>query len=245
MSDAVRRMFARIVRRYDIANDLLSFGSHRLWKRRLVAQSTPGPGGRVLDLATGTGDIAALYSATVGADGTVIGIDFCEEMVDFAARKHVKEPGNLRFELGDAMELPFVDHSFDTASISFGVRNVDDPVVALSEMRRVVRPGGTVVILETGQPDGIWGTLYRAYAATILPLVGGLLSGSFGAYSYLHKSSRSFPCGERFVALMNRAGLNSVDVQPLVGGIAFIYSAVVGGTVTSEARQRDVGKVER
>lgn len=227
MSDEVRRMFARITRRYDLGNDVLSFGAHRIWKRDLVLQSTPGSGGAVIDLATGTGDIAARFADSVGTEGTVVGIDFCDDMIDYARVRPGNQKKQLRFEVGDAMSLPFDDDTFDTASISFGIRNVDDPVRALREMRRVVRPGGKVVVLETGQPTGLWGLLYRIYSSTLLPLVGGIVSGSFSAYSYLHRTSMAFACGERFVEMMMHAGLDDAHAQPLFGGIAYLYSSVV------------------
>jgi len=220
-------MFARIVRSYDIGNDVLSFGTHRLWKKRLVLSSTPGAGGTVLDLATGTGDIAFLYADTVGVHGHVVGIDFCSDMIDYARGRSRIARSNLTFEVGDAMQLAFPDDSFDTTSISFGIRNVDDPVTVLREMTRVTRPGGTVAILETGQPGGLWGLLYRAYARTLLPLVGGLLSGSFSAYSYLNRTATRFPYGDRFADLMRSVGLDHIQTHPFLGGIAFMYTATV------------------
>lgn len=181
----------------------------------------------MVDLATGTGDIAALFAKSVGPDGSVVGIDFCEDMIDYARLRSGNQSPQLRFDVGDAMRLPFADDSFDTASISFGIRNVDDPVVALGEMRRVVRPGGTVIILETGQPNGLWGLIYRLYSSTILPIVGGIVSGSLSAYAYLHRTSKAFAYGDRFVVMMKQAGLEDPQAQPLFGGIAFLYSSVV------------------
>lgn len=238
-------MFAGIARRYDLGNDVLSFGAHRLWKRRLVAMTTPGEGGAVLDLATGTGDIAILYAETVGIRGSVVGIDFCADMIEQAHRRAANSHPMLTFQVADATQLPFDSNTFDVTSISFGIRNVDDPSVALREMARVTRPGGSVAILETGQPHGVWGLLYRLYSTTILPVVGGILSGSFRAYSYLNRTAAAFPYGESFAHLMRRAGLVSITSEPLFGGIAYLYRAAVPIPSSDHASHGDVpGKVK-
>ncbi len=223
MSESVRQMFSEIAGRYDVGNDILSFGIHRLWKQRLVLQAQAPFGGRVLDLATGTGDIALLFANDVGPSGEVIGVDFCADMIDLARRRPKNNRANLSFTVGDAMDLPYEDDSFDVCSISFGIRNVDDPVRALAEMRRVVRPGGRVVVLEFGQPSGLFGSIYRLYSNTLLPLAGGVVSGNFKAYDYLNRTAASFPCGEAFVQFMRRAGFRDVSVEPLFGGVAWLY----------------------
>ncbi len=216
-------MFSEIAPAYDRGNDVLSFGVHRLWKRRLVEEAAPPYGGRVLDLATGTGDIAVRFADEVGSIGHVIGSDFNPDMIELARRRPRNDRANLQFEVGDAMDLRFEDDSFDVCTISFGIRNVDDPVVALAEMYRVVRPGGRVAVLEFGQPDGAFGALYRAYSSTVLTWVGGLISGKPDAYRYLDRTAASFPAGGAFVDLMRRAGFASVRSLPLLGGIAWIY----------------------
>jgi demethylmenaquinone methyltransferase / 2-methoxy-6-polyprenyl-1,4-benzoquinol methylase len=227
MSDQVRLMFSDIAPGYDLGNDVLSLGTHRLWKRRMVRASRVPAGGRVLDLATGTGDIALLFADAVGAQGSVIGVDFCGDMIEQARRRPKNRRGNLSFEVGDAMNLRFVDAMFDATSISFGIRNVDDPVMALGEMRRVTRPGGRVVILEFGQPGGLFGALYRFYTSRIGPIVGGLITGHKDAYTYLDRTAARFPCDRAFVELMNRAGMHRVEWRPLFGGIAWLYVAEV------------------
>jgi demethylmenaquinone methyltransferase / 2-methoxy-6-polyprenyl-1,4-benzoquinol methylase len=223
MSDQVRVMFSDISESYDIGNDVLSFGTHRLWKRAMVRRARAPRGGRVLDLATGTGDIALLFSDAVGPEGKVTGVDFCAPMIEIAKRRPKNQRANMSFEVGDAMSLRFADNSFDICSISFGIRNVDDPVKALSEMRRVVKPGGRVVVLEFGQPRGIFGSFYRFYSNTILPMIGGLVSGNREAYSYLNRTAANFPCRDEFVALMHRAGFTKASWKGLFGGIAFLY----------------------
>lgn len=216
-------MFSEISERYDVGNDVLSFGTHRLWKRAMVRLAGAPRSGRVLDIATGTGDIALLFSDAVGADGEVVGVDFCADMIEIARARPKNQRKNLRFEVGDAMHLRFADNSFDTCSISFGIRNVDDPVAALAEMRRVVKPGGRVMVLEFGQPRGAFGALYRFYSERLLPVVGGIVSRNRRAYDYLNRTAASFPCREKFIELMQRAGFKRATWRPLFGGIAFIY----------------------
>jgi demethylmenaquinone methyltransferase/2-methoxy-6-polyprenyl-1,4-benzoquinol methylase len=223
MSDQVRLMFSDISESYDIGNDVLSFGTHRLWKRAMVRRAGAPRGGRVLDLATGTGDIALLFSDAVGAEGKVTGVDFCAEMIDLARKRPKNHRANMSFEVGDAMNLRFADDSYDVCSISFGIRNVDDPVKALAEMRRVVKPGGRVVVLEFGQPRGLFGSLYRFYSNTILPIIGGVVSGNRQAYSYLNRTAANFPCRDQFIDLMKRAGFRTATWRGLFGGIAFLY----------------------
>jgi demethylmenaquinone methyltransferase/2-methoxy-6-polyprenyl-1,4-benzoquinol methylase len=220
-------MFSDIAPGYDLGNDVLSFGTHRLWKRRMVREARVPKGGRVLDLATGTGDIALLFSDEVGPRGSVTGVDFCADMIEQARRRPKNQRDNLSFEVGDAMSLRFADDTFDATSISFGIRNVDDPVRALAEMRRVTRPGGRVVVLEFGQPGGLFGSLYRFYTGRIGPFVGGVITGHRDAYSYLDRTAANFPCDRAFVALMMRAGLENVEWWPLFGGIAWLYVAEV------------------
>ncbi len=216
-------MFSDISERYDVGNDVLSFGAHRLWKSYMVRQARAPRGGRVLDLATGTGDIALLFSDAVGAEGEVVGVDFSPGMIEQANKRPKNRRPNLRFEVGDAMNLRFGTDSFDICSISFGIRNVDDPVQALAEMRRVVKPGGRVVVLEFGQPRGLFGQLYRFYSETILPVIGGVVSGNREAYSYLNRTAAAFPCREDFTDLMRRAGFRKASWKGLFGGIAFLY----------------------
>lgn len=216
-------MFSDISEKYDLGNDVLSFGAHRLWKRTMVRQARAPRGGRVLDLATGTGDIALLFTDQVGPEGEVLGVDFCPDMIEQARARQKNQLPNLSFEVGDAMNLRFADNSFDITSISFGIRNVDDPVKALSEMRRVVKPGGRVVVLEFGQPGGLFGVLYRFYSNHVLPIIGGIVSGNREAYSYLNRTSAAFPCRDQFVELMHRAGFRRASWRGLFGGIAFLY----------------------
>lgn len=220
-------MFSDISESYDLGNDVLSFGMHRFWKKRFVRMAGPRPGDRVLDVATGTGDIAALFAKKVGPEGEVVGVDFSAAMISQARNRGRNAFRNIRFEVGDAMDLRFASNSFDIASISFGIRNVDDPAAGIAEMRRVVKPGGRVAVLEFGQPTGLMGVLYRFYSGTLLPLIGGIISGNQEAYRYLDKTAAKFPSGKRFTELMKDVGFADITTVPLMSGIAWIYIGVV------------------
>lgn len=228
MSEKVREMFADIAPSYDRVNGILSFGIHHLWRNEAVRESAAGTGDRVLDCATGTGDLALAFKKAVGRDGEVIGTDFCAEMMETAPEKALDAELVVRFEVADAMNLQYGENEFDLASIAFGIRNVDDPVIALREMARVVRPGGRVVVLEFGQPEGILGPPYRFYSRKVMPAVGGWLTGNREAYTYLPETSAAFPAGEDFLDLMDRAGVFSTRrAVSQTGGIAWIYVGTV------------------
>jgi demethylmenaquinone methyltransferase/2-methoxy-6-polyprenyl-1,4-benzoquinol methylase len=225
VSEQVREMFSSIAPRYDVTNGVLSLGIDRLWRRIAVRESGAAPGASVLDCATGTGDLALALRRAVGPSGSVVGMDFCAEMLE-PAREKARRAGlsDIRFEVADALALPYPPSTFDVATIAFGIRNVDDPVRCLREMARVVRPGGRVVVLEFGQPRGAWGALYRFYSRALMPRVGGLLTGNRSAYAYLPRTAAAFPGGERFLALMDEAGTFSARrARSLSGGIAFVY----------------------
>ena len=224
MSEQVREMFASIARRYDAANEVLSLGVHRAWRRAAVELSGAHPGDRVLDCATGTGDLALAFKRAVGRQGQVVGTDFCAEMLASAPEKARRAGVDVRFEVADALALPYPDASFDVASIGFGIRNVDDPVRCLREMARVVRPGGRVVVLEFGQPRGPFGALFRVYSRQVMPALGGLLTGNRAAYEYLPRTAAAFPAGDRFLALMDEAGCFAQrSATPLLAGTAYVY----------------------
>jgi demethylmenaquinone methyltransferase / 2-methoxy-6-polyprenyl-1,4-benzoquinol methylase len=228
VSEQVREMFASIARRYDAANEVLSLGVHRSWRRAAVQLSKARLGQRVLDCATGTGDLALAFKRAVGPDGEVVGTDFCAEMLASAAPKARRAGLDVRFQVADALALPFADDSFDIASIAFGIRNVDDPVLCLREMARVVRPGGRVVVLEFGQPHGPFGALFRVYSRRVMPAVGALLTGNRDAYEYLPRTAAAFPAGERFLALMDEASpFAKRSATPLLAGTAYVYVGTV------------------
>jgi demethylmenaquinone methyltransferase/2-methoxy-6-polyprenyl-1,4-benzoquinol methylase len=228
MSERVHSMFSTIAPTYDRANTALSFGVHHAWRRRAVAESGARAGDNVLDCATGTGDLAIAFKRVVGPSGSVLGTDFNADMLSFAPAKAHAKGLEIGFEVADAMALPYRDASFDIASIAFGIRNVDDPATALSELARVVRPGGRVVVLEFGQPRGVFGSVYDWYSRHIIPRIGGMITGDRTAYEYLPETAAAFPCREDFLALMRSTGrFSHVRYVTLTGGIAFIYVGVV------------------
>jgi demethylmenaquinone methyltransferase/2-methoxy-6-polyprenyl-1,4-benzoquinol methylase len=228
MSTEVRQMFSSIATRYDVTNEILSFGIHRLWRRAAVRLSGAREGHAVLDCATGTGDLALAFKRQVGASGRVLGTDFCKEMLDSAPAKAVREGLQVEFQVADALALPFANATFDVASIAFGIRNVDDPVKCLQEMARVVRPGGRVVVLEFGQPSGFFGALFRLYSKVVMPTIGGLLTGNRSAYEYLPRTSAAFPSGEKFLSLMDQAGAYKERVaHPMTFGTSYVYVGTV------------------
>jgi demethylmenaquinone methyltransferase/2-methoxy-6-polyprenyl-1,4-benzoquinol methylase len=222
-------MFSAIAPRYDVANEVLSLGVHRRWRARAVGLSGALPGHAVLDCATGTGDLAFALKRAVGPTGRVLGTDFCEAMLAEAPKKAQRLALDVKFEVADAMALPYGDGLFDVSTIAFGIRNVDDPVRCLREMARVVKPGGKVVVLEFGQPGGLFGVLFRFYSRVVMPAVGALVTGQRAAYEYLPRTAAAFPAGDRFLGLMDEAGVFSARAaHPLTFGVAYAYVGTVG-----------------
>lgn len=228
-AEKIRSMFGEIAGGYDLANTVLSAGIHHLWRKSLVRWSEARPGHHVLDCATGTGDLAIEFKKTVGSEGQVIGTDFCAEMLMPAPLKAERRGLHIQFEQADVTQLPYADASFEIASISFGIRNVQDPLKGLSELARVVRPGGVVMVLEFGQPTlpGL-SQAYRFYSNHVLPKIGGLITGRPQAYEYLQNSSAQFPCREDFLALMNQTDrFSKSEYRSLSLGIAYMYKGTV------------------
>jgi demethylmenaquinone methyltransferase/2-methoxy-6-polyprenyl-1,4-benzoquinol methylase len=218
-------MFGVISDKYDLANTVLSFGIHSLWKKTLIRQSAVQVGDRVLDCATGTGDLAFLFEKILKNSGSVIGTDFCEPMLEIARQKALQKKSQVRFELADVMQLPFANQEFNIASISFGIRNVKDTQQALSELGRVVKSGGRVLVLEFGQPQSkLMEVLFQFYSRWILPRIGGWISGQPQAYQYLQTSSASYPCDQSFLKIAQQTGrfaqMRTIRFQT---GIAYLY----------------------
>ena len=228
MSEKVRSMFADIADDYDRVNTVLSFGVHHRWRKKAIKESEVKSGYHVLDCATGTGDLAIEFKKIVGDEGYVLGTDFCAPMIESAPSKAKSKGLQVDFEVADAMDLPYKDNRFDVSSIAFGIRNVDEPIVALKELARVVKPGGRVMVLEFGQPKGLLKYPYNLYSQYIMPAVGGLLSGNREAYTYLPRTSAAFPAGGKFLRLMENAGaFSETKAIKLTGGIAYVYIGVV------------------
>ena len=229
MSEAVRKMFGSIAARYDLANDVLSFGIHRLWRNKAVRTLDLKANSTVLDLCTGTGDVAFEIEKQYGDRVKILAVDFVPEMLVLAEQKAVeRQSKRIEFRQGDAMHLGLADASLQGATISFGIRNVDDPLVCLQGLNRAMDTGAKLAILEFGQPESkIFGTIYWTYARYLLPRIGSLLTGNREAYEYLPRTSQAFPCGKAFLALLREAGFREEKSTPLFGGIAYLYTASV------------------
>ncbi len=221
----VREMFGTIAGRYDLLNHLLSGQMDKRW-RRLVAkrlQQTLFPGHvKILDVACGTGDLSLELFDTINAQ--VVGTDFCRPMLDIAAKKIAKSQSGIPLIEGDALRLPFLDRSFDGVTIAFGLRNLSDVEGGLTELLRVLKPGGSLAVLEFSKPvvPG-FSLLFKAYFTKLLPFVGGLLSGSRSAYQYLPDSVLKFPDQKELAATMQRLGFDRVKYENLTGGIAALH----------------------
>lgn len=215
-------MFSEIAPRYDLLNRLLSLGVDLSWRRRAVALALERRPRRILDLATGTGDLALLLKE--GApEAQVVGADFAPPMLALARRKAEVRGVEVDFLEADALALPFPDASFDAVTVAFGFRNFADYQRALQEIHRVLAPGGRLVLLEfPPPPKGVFGLVYRLYFGKILPFIGGLISGSFGAYRYLPESVEAFPPPEALKALMEGVGFR-VRYELLTFGVAAIH----------------------
>ena len=227
--EKIRSMFSKVASQYDKANNVLSVGIHHLWRTKLVQLADVKPGMQILDCASGTGDLAIEFKKNVGSTGSVLGTDFCAEMLESAPQKAKDRNLDIQFELADVTQLQYSDNSFDRVSISFGIRNVSDPVKALKEMARVTRNGGKVLVLEFGQMSiPVVSSLYNFYSEKILPKIGGLVTGQGEAYDYLQKSSAAFPCREQFLDLMKKSNsFSEMSFTPVSLGIAYIYVGVV------------------
>ena len=221
----VREMFGTIAGRYDLLNHLLSGQMDKRW-RRLVAkrlQQALFPGHvKILDVACGTGDLSLELFDTINAQ--VVGTDFCRPMLDIAAKKVAKSQSGIPLIEGDALRLPFLDRSFDGVTIAFGLRNLSDVEGGLTELLRVLKPGGSLAVLEFSKPvvPG-FSLLFKAYFTKLLPFVGGLLSGSRSAYQYLPDSVLKFPDQKELAATMERLGFDRVRYENLTGGIAALH----------------------
>lgn len=220
-------MFTRIAPDYDRANSVLSFGVHRGWRRTAVKAANIQTGAHCLDVATGTADLAIALARKSADEGRVVGLDFSRGMLIEAKKKLERRSEAVRLVQGDALRLPFPDEVFDVATIAFGIRNVDDPGRGVDEMARVVKPGGRVVVLEFGQPNGVMSAPYRFYSKHVMPRVGGLLTGDREAYEYLPETASRFPSGDAFAKIMQETGrLADIDWRTLTGGIAYLYVGI-------------------
>lgn len=229
----VREMFDRIAPRYDLLNRVMTAGIDRRWRRAAAEAADLSAGGRALDVCTGTGDLALLLADRVTFLGEVVGVDFAPAMLDRARLKAAASGSPCRFEVADALDLPYPDDHFDGATVAFGVRNLDDLGRGIREMARVVRPGGRVVILEITTPPRLK-AFYGVWFDRIVPALGRIIGGDSAAYSYLPASVRRFPPAPELAALMHASGLDDVRWRPFAAGIVCLHHGRVraGGATT-------------
>ena len=222
----VGEVFHSVAGKYDLMNDLMSMGIHRLWKRFMLEVSGVRPGQRVLDLAAGTGDISMLFADRVGAAGMVVMSDINDSMLG-VGRDRVIDRGyaaNIRFALANAEKLPFAANSFDIVSIGFGLRNVTDKDAALAEMARVLKPGGRLLVLEFSKPViEPLSRIYDLYSFNILPKLGQMITGDADSYRYLAESIRMHPDQATLRDMMAKAGLAKCEFFNMTGGIVAVH----------------------
>ena len=230
--DRVRRMFGDIAHRYDLLNHTLSGGIDTYWRWRTIRLVPPEGPDPILDVCTGTGDLAFAYARAAKGACPVIGADFTAEMLALANKKRDRAVaagrlprGLVSFVEANTMKLPFEDNRFQIVSVAFGIRNVADTAAGIAEMTRVAKPGGRVAILEFSKPrNRAFNAVYQRYFRTVLPRIGQFVSGSHdAAYHYLPQSVAEFPCGEQMADLLRAAGLADVAYRPFTAGIATLY----------------------
>ena len=226
---AVNSMFGRIARRYDAANLLLSGGIDSLWRRRLMREVKAVNPRDVLDLATGSGDVAFALSRNLTNDTRITGMDFCQPMLEQAEAKkasgNAERYKNISFQQGDGLALPLPNKSFDAVTIAFGLRNLADRHRGLSEMRRVLRPDGSLFVLEFSQPQRWVRPLYYFYLRHILPRAAGLVTGDRAAYEYLNNTIAEFPDRAALAVEITKASFSSVRATPLTFGVVALHVA--------------------
>lgn len=223
MQNPIGKLFNSIAPKYDLINDLLSFGIHRKWLKKAVRKIPIANDFKILDLATGTGNFAFEFFK-VNRNIKVFGIDIAENMLEIARQKNKKWNFDIEFKYGDATNIPFPENFFDVVSISYGIRNVTDIYKCFSEVHRVLKPNGYFVIVEFGLPKNFFRKIFELYQKLIIVKIGGLISKNVSAYTYFVESVKSFPSGENFAQIIKDTNLfGSIKFYPLTLGIAYIY----------------------
>lgn len=223
--NAVKQMFSGIASRYDLANRILSFGLCVGWRNRLVEAVKKQQPRNVVDLATGSGDVAFVLREALPKETTITGYDFCEPMLAIARVRAEKEKVTLPFNTGDCMNLPLADDSVDAVTIAYGVRNFENREKGLRELHRATRRGGTVYILEFSQPQGWFAPLHWIHVRCVSPVLAGLLTGDFGAYRYLGTSIAGFPDADGLVEELKKAGFSEISYESMLFGTVALHRA--------------------
>ena len=222
----VEAVFRSVAPKYDLMNDLMSFGLHRWWKKRAISLANLRPGQKILDVASGTGDLAAAFSKIVGNTGLVMMTDINDAMLRVGRERLIDRGivGNVQYCLANAEHLPFADNSFNCVSIAFGLRNVTDKQQALNEMYRVIKPGGKLIVLEFSHPThNMLDRLYDFYSFNFIPKLGELITQDKASYQYLVESIRMHPPQEELLAMVSAAGFEDAQYENLTGGIVAIH----------------------
>jgi len=223
--ERVHEVFETIYQKYDFMNSVISFQRHKAWRKDTMRRMNVGKGQSALDVCCGTADWTIALAEAVGPEGTVYGLDFSQNMLKIGQEKvNTAQLNQIKLLHGNAMQLPFSDNTFDFVTIGFGLRNVPDYMQVLKEMRRVAKPGGKVVCLETSQPGlPVFKQLYYAYFRFIMPLLGKFLASSYEQYSWLQESARDFPDSRELAAMFRLAGLEKIEVKTYSGGVAAMH----------------------
>ena len=222
-ADRVRAVFASVARRYDVMNDLMSLGLHRVWKRIAVELSGVRPGDRVLDVAGGSGDLSRLFRQRVGNEGEVLLTDINADMLQVGRDRMIDAGSPVPAIQCDAERLPFADRRFDCVVVAFGLRNMTHKDLALAEMRRVLKPGGRLLVLEFSKVAAPLQPLYDAYSFRVLPVLGQRIAGDADSYRYLAESIRMHPDQETLRQMMLDAGFGTVDYFNLTAGVVALH----------------------
>jgi demethylmenaquinone methyltransferase/2-methoxy-6-polyprenyl-1,4-benzoquinol methylase len=222
----IKHIFTMVAPYVDTLSHRFSLGLDRSWRKQAVRLSGIRPGDRVLDICAGTGELSFLLARVVGPDGAVVAVDFCDQMLERARAKMNGRHGNISFLLADAKDLPFPDGSFDAVTVAFGMRNIPDTILALQEIRRVLRPGGTFLCLELMRPENrLIHSIYRWYIFRLMPFVSNFVMKSSAPYLYLPRSIEAFYQPPEFRSVIEHNGFSSVDSRSLTLGIATVYLA--------------------
>jgi demethylmenaquinone methyltransferase/2-methoxy-6-polyprenyl-1,4-benzoquinol methylase len=226
-ASAVHAMFEALAARYDLVNDVLSLGIHRAWRKEATHEACADGAARILDVATGTADVA-IELKQVCPHAEVIGVDFSEAMLTVGRHKIANQGLDIRLEQGDGLNLPYADNSFDVITVAYGFRNFANYPQGLAEFARVLKPAGKLVMLDfPPPPEGLLGRAFRMYCLQIAPLLGGLITGNLGAYSYLGKSALAFPKPADLAHMMLEAGFTNVRYRLQSFGVSAIHVATL------------------